>query len=227
MPFRKVPIVTNEIYHVFNRGIDKRPTFTSKREYERAMQVVWFYHFTSPPVKLSRFLTLPSEDQTKITLEQSKKAKKLVAILSYCLMPNHYHFLLKQSEDNGISKFMSQFQNSYTKYFNTKHERTGLGALFVDQFKAVRIETDEQLLHVSRYIHLNPYTSYVVKDLESLVKYPWSSLEEYSNLQSEEICDTNLVLSFFKNRKEYARFVFDQADYQRTLDKIKHLLLEN
>lgn len=224
MPYRKEPIVTGQFYHVCNRGIDKRSTFTDKREYKRAMEIVSFYHFSHLPLKLSRYLTLPNSDQIQIMKDLIGVNKKVVSIVSFCLMPNHFHFLLQQMEDSGVSKFLSQLQNSYTRYFNTKHER--IGPLFLDQFKAVRIETDEQLLHVCRYIHLNPYTSYVVKSLIDLESYPWSSFPEYMDPDKEGICDKDLILSFFETREDYKQFVFNNADYQRELDKIKHLTLE-
>ena len=119
-------------------------------------------------------------------------------------MPNHFHFLLEQKEDKGISKFLSNLQNSYTKFFNISHERDG--SLFSDQFKAVRIETDEQLIHVSRYIHLNPHTGFVVKSLKELEEYPWSSFPDY--LQTpREFVDTEFILSFFGNSQKYIKFV--------------------
>lgn len=149
---------------------------------------------------------------------------KLVELICFCLMPNHLHLLLSQKKDNGISKFMANLQNSYTRYFNTKHER--IGPLMQGQFKAVLIEDDEQLLHVSRYIHLNPYSSFIVKDLTDLEKYPWSSLPEYLGIVSTSICNKQVILSYFKSVEDYKKFVFDQADYQRKLEKIKHLILE-
>ncbi|MCL5439257.1 MAG: transposase [Patescibacteria group bacterium] len=222
MPGRLVPLVTNEIYHVFNRGINRRPTFTNKREYQRATDSIGFYRFTNPPLSLSRFLRLELEKR-KETLHILESRDLLIEILSYCLMPNHFHFLLKQKRNNGIAKFLSNFQNSYTRYFNTRHE--GDGSLFLDQFKAVRIETDEQFLHVSRYIHLNPYTNYLLNSLTKLEKYPWSSFSSYIN-KSVMFVETALLLSFFRSPNEYKRFVFDQADYQRRLKDIEHLIFD-
>ena len=137
-------------------------------------------------------------------------------------MPNHFHFLLRQTEDGGISKFLSNLQNSYTKFFNLSHERDG--SLFLDQFKAIRIETDEQLTHVSRYIHLNPHTGYVVKTLEELEIYPWSSFSDYLQRKSL-VVDVDFILNFL-GKQSYKKFVFDQADYQRKLKEIEHLVLE-
>ena len=140
-------------------------------------------------------------------------------------MPNHFHLLLKQEQDGGISKFMSNFQNSYTRYYNVKNSR--IGSLFLDQFKAVRIETEEQLIHVSRYIHLNPFTGFIVNKFEDLTGYLWSSLREYLFEDiPNPISDAQLVLGYFKNTAAYKQFVFNQAQYQRELKKIQHLIFE-
>ena len=139
-------------------------------------------------------------------------------------MPNHFHFLLRQIREGGIAKFMSNFTNSYTRYINTKLERTG--PLFTGKFKSVRVETQKQLLHVSRYIHLNPYTSFVVKTLEDLQNYHYSSFPEFIGRTSLALCSKDDVLADFKTIKQYEQFVYDQADYQRALHRIRHLLLE-
>lgn len=224
MPGRILPLVNGEVYHVFNRGIDHRPTFTDKKEFRRAMTVLSYYRFSTPPVKLSKFFLLSNENREIILSGLSSGNQKLAEIICYCLMPNHFHLLLKQVEDHGISRFLSNLQNSYTRYFNTKNER--VGPLFLDQFKAVRIQTDEQLLHVSRYIHLNPLTSFVVKDFENLQNYPWSSLPEYLGKNEFRICFSEQVLDFFKKKSDYEKFLQDQVAYQHELHRIKHLVLE-
>lgn len=223
MPGRSIPLVTNEIYHIFNRGVDHRPTFLNKKEFKRAIKVMNFYRFAKLPVRLSFFLIWAKERREELLNEYEKKAERLIDIISFCLMPNHFHFLLRQKTSGGIAKFMSNFQNSYTRYFNTRHKR--IGPLFLDQFKAVRIETDEQFLHVSRYIHLNPYSSFVVKTLRELKEYLWSSLPESLGLQ-QGICQTDEVTFHFQNKSTYQKFIFNQADYQRNLEKIKHLTFE-
>jgi len=139
-------------------------------------------------------------------------------------MPNHFHFLLRQERENGISKFLANFQNSFTKYVNTRHTRSG--HLLQGQFKAVRTETESQLLHTSRYIHLNPYTSYLVRRIDELKMYPWSSLPQYIGNDEKGMCETKNILSSFPSKKKYLQFVRDQKDYQRTLKEIEHLLLE-
>ncbi len=224
MPGRLMPIVTNEIYHIFNRGVASQPTFFNKRDYDRALESFFYYQNSNPPIKYSRFLTLPIKQRAEILDDLSKKKNYLVEIISYCLMPNHFHFLLRQIKDGGIAKFIGNFTNSYTRYINTKQERTG--PLFTGKFKSVRIETQKQLLHTSRYIHLNPYSSFVVKTLKDLAGYPYSSLPEFLGITKSNLCSKDIIISEFKSLKLFRQFIFDQADYQRSLDIIKHLALE-
>lgn len=223
MPGRLLPLVNDEIYHVYNRGIDHRPTFLNKKAYTRAVDTIKYYRFADLPLKLSLFLKL-SKNQRNIIIKKLNDTDHLVDIICFCLMPNHIHFCLRQKLDYGISKFMSNLQNSYTRYFNTRGERTG--PLFLDSFKAVRIITDDQLIHLSRYIHLNPYSSFVVKTIHDTLNYPWSSFNDYLN-NVRDFCETDTVLSSFKSLGSYKKFVTDRADYQRSLEMIKHLTLED
>ena len=220
---RKVVFGNDEIYHVFNRGVEKRPTFTDKRELDRGIKAIDFYRFANLPLKLSKFLVIPESERVKLIQKVHSEYQKLVEILSYCLMPNHFHFLLKQKQENGVSIFTANFTNSYTKYFNTKHKR--VGSLFQGPFKAVRVESDEQLMHVSRYIHLNPVSSFLIKP-EQMENYQWSSYPEYLGNSLNKIADKELVLDLFSSKEKYRQFVLDQVDYARQLEQINHLILE-
>lgn len=222
MPRRKQLIINDEVYHVFNKSIDKKPAFVTKRECDRAVEVIGYYKLQNPPVRYSRYRRMKIADRKDIL--SKIRNRKLVEIFSFCLMPNHFHFLVKQKIDGGISRFIGNFLNSYTRYYNTRRER--VGPLFLDQFKAVRIESDEQLLHVSRYIHLNPYTSYVVGKILDLDKYIWSSFVEYLGLVKRDTCKKDVILSYFKNVGNYKAFVYNHADYQKELKRIEHLVIE-
>jgi putative transposase len=215
---RKLVFANDQIYHVFNRGVEKRPTFTGKRELNRALLTLGYYHYADLPIKLSKFLVL-SEDLRSQMFKNIKKLTTLVDVISFCLMPNHFHFLLKQNVDNGVSNFT----NSYTRYFNTKHER--VGPLFQGTFKAVRITSDEQLIHVSRYIHLNPVSSFII-EANVLEEYLWSSYIDYIGLGDRGIVKPELVTTLFGIKNSYKEFVLDQVDYARKLEGIKHLALE-
>lgn len=224
MPGREIPLVTNQFYHVLNRGVGSQPIFLGKKDYQRMWDSVFYYQNQKPTLSYSHFLRLPSKQRVEFLERLQDQSKFLVKIITLCLLPSHFHLLLEQVNDNGISLFMANLTNSYTRYFNTKNERTG--HLFQGKFKAVMIETDEQLLHVSRYIHLNPYSSYLVKDLNQLNIYPYSSLPEYLGISSTNFFQKEIILGQFKSISAYKQFVFDQADYQRSLEQIKHLALE-
>lgn len=222
MGYRKTILATGEIYHVYNRGVEKRPLFLTKWDYQRFLEIVNYYRFTNCPTKYSFFKALSREDRERILEKLSDTADKWVDILSFCLMPNHIHFLLKQLKDNGISKFMAKITNSFSHFFNIKQDR--VGHLFQGNFKAKRIASDEQLIHVSRYIHLNPVTAYLVV-FDKLETYEYSSYPKYISKKSG-FCNTDFILGHFKNKDKYKEFVKDQADYQKQLDNIKHLTLE-
>lgn len=199
------------------------PIFKGQRDLMRMMESIDYYRFKDTPLPFSKFKKLSITRRKNIFDRLKKKAKFLVEVICFCLMNNHFHFLLKQVEKNGISIFLKNLQGSYGKYFNAKFKR--VGSVFQGPFKAILVENESQLLHLSRYIHLNPFSSLVVKKKEDLLRYKWSSFPQYLG-EPERFAKPKIVLSQFKNPQRYRDFVFDQADYQRELEKIKHLLLE-
>ncbi len=156
----------------------------------------------------------------KHEFRRTKSSEGLVDILCYCLMSNHIHLLVKENVTGGISKYMQKLLNGYAKFFNMSQERAG--SLFTNPFRAVLINGDDQLLHVSRYIHLNPYAAHMT---DNVFGYRWSSLAEYVDRVEQPACHTKLIHSLLKP-KEYKKFVADEADHARSIADIKHLLLE-
>jgi len=224
MPGRDIPLVKGEIYHILNRGVGGQPIFNNKRDYQRLLGTIIYYQNKNPPLRFSKFLTLPAQERERLFAGVKKEKSIFVEIFGYCLMPNHFHLLLRQTKDAGIAKFAAQFENSYTRYFNIKNKRQG--HLFQGKFKAKRIETEEQFMHVLRYIHLNPYSGYVVKKIEEIFTYPYSSITEYLN-QESRIINKDFISGSFKSAESFRKFTSSQADYQRKLEVIKHLILEN
>jgi len=224
MPGRNIPLVTSQIYHIFNRGVASQPIFLNKRDYDCALETLFYYQNKITPVRFSIFRQFSISKKKKILQDFRFKKELLCQIITHCLMPNHFHLILEQKEGGGISKSLSDFTNSYTRYFNTKNKRAG--TLLQGRFKAVRVETTEQLIHLSRYIHLNPYTSFIVKSLKDLYSYQYSSLGEYLGTTKINFCNKKKVLDNFGSTAEYKKFVGDQADYQRSLEEFKHLSLE-
>ncbi|MDO8498198.1 MAG: transposase [bacterium] len=214
MPYNQAVFANGEFYHVYNRGVEKRSIFLTDRDYQRFLHTIDYYRFKNPPSKFST--------RNSPSLKQRVKDEAiLVEIVCFSLMPNHFHFLLRQVDEGGISKFISKLVNSYTKYFNTRHVR--VGPLFQGAFKAKRIEDDEQLLHLSRYIHLNPLVDYLTKDL---TRYKFSSYPEFVGLK-EGFCQSHPILGQFTGMGEYQRFVLDQEDYGRSIKYLERALVES
>lgn len=165
-----------------------------------------------------RFSALTRQERQAIMVKP--QGPPLVEIVCYCLMPNHFHLLVKQNVDDGISKFMRLIGDSHSKYFNILHDR--VGGLFQDKFKALRVEDNAQLLHLSRYIHLNPVVSSIA---ETPQDYDWSSYREYIGRRAG-FCNKEIVLGQFRGKDAYRAFVEDFADYIKKVKKIEHLALE-
>lgn len=221
MTTKSTVIATGEIYHIFNRSVGGEILFPSKRETNRALELLNYYRFPQD-MRYSKFklLSLKKQKDYLVTLHNKRP---LVEIYSYALMPNHHHFLMKQLQDYGIRTFISNFQNSFAKYFNTKNDRHG--SLFQNPFKGKWVGTDEEFLHVSRYIHLNPVTSFLV-EFKNLLSDMRTSFPYYATERVEEMIDTEPILGIIGSKEKYIEFVADQVDYQRTLHMIKQLVME-
>lgn len=219
---RKIPLANGEVYHIFTRSIADYHIFNDASEFLRMIQLMRYYQFENE-LRFSEFLDYKlvqsfGFDSALKTITKDKKP--IVQIIAYCLMPTHPHLILKQLNDNGITKYLSNILNGYTRYFNTKHKRKG--PLWESEFKNVLVDSDEQLYHLSRYLHLNPVTARLVETPENWV---FSSYREYiSKANCAEICDFRDQMNI--KPSSYKKFVNDQISYQRELDKIKHLILE-
>ena len=218
MPGRKVPLITGRYYHVLSRSIAGYKIFRAKRDYVRMIELLKFYQILDPPFRYSHLERL--EDRDAIFERLRKQGKRLVDIIAYCLMPTHIHLILKQRLANGISTFMSNALNSYTCYFNRRFKRKG--PLWAGRFKNVEIESNEQLLHLTRYIHLNPVSAYLVDRPED---WEFSSYNEFVEMMNKDrICEYRQILDI--KGKKYRKFVMSQKRYQRELAKIKSLCLD-
>jgi len=152
-------------------------------------------------------------------IEIAWRGEKLVDILSYAIMPDHYHLLLKERRENGITSFLRRCNTSIAKYINTKNERKG--PIFESCFKAKHIDSNAYLLHLSLYIHLNPLDFIDSKEWRTgkledwclkkkgLLNYPWSSLKNflYKNWEDLILSGTEIITEQFKNEKDYEKFL--------------------
>ena len=219
MPIREIPLVVGETYHIFSKGIAGFRVFSNNEEFLRMKTTIRYYQWAEPPIKFSRFIKmhgLPKDE--RIYFENTDK---LVQIIAYCIMPTHLHFILKQLREDGISNFMGNMLNSYTHYFNLKYSRKG--PLWESRFKSILVKTNEQLLHLTRYVHLNPVTSYLVNSPDEWLA---SSYKEYIAMvdDKERFCNFDDILEIRPD--SYKEFVLDNTSYQRELAKIKKLLFD-
>ena len=208
---RKFSFRDDHYYHVYNRGTDKRKIFLRHGEYARFIRTI-------------SSLLINGTAQQKIITRKSLAFSKKLSFIAYCLMPNHYHFLVMQREENGISEFMHHLNTSYTKYFNTSHTRTG--RLFEYTFRAVEIESTEQLIHVSRYIHLNPILANLTKDLN---KYQWSSYLDYIGKRAGKLCEKDEILGIISEKdsmRKYEEFVLDHIDYAKHIKQLENVTFD-
>lgn len=221
MPIRIVPIVTDEVHHVFSKSIAGFRVFRDDREYERMRKVLKFYTKENPPLKFSAFLELKNKNDFQQRKISDNDNDDLVKIIAYCLMPTHLHLVLKQVKNDGISIFMRRVLNSYAKYFNIKIERKG--PLWESRFKNSALRTDEILLHVTRYIHLNPVTAYLT---DCPNDWAFSSYKEFLGQaeEDEKVCDFSELTDV--KPKSYREFVGSNIDHQRKRAYIKKYFLE-
>lgn len=221
MPTRKIVFANNQFYHVFNRTVGDETIFIRQKDIKRALALINFYRFKTI-ISFSKFITLNLQIK-EIRQSEIFSSPPLVEICAFSLMPNHFHFLIRQLQDNGITTFLSNFQNSFAKFYNTKSERHG--TLFCNMFKAVFIETEEQCIHVSRYIHLNHISAFMMK-LDELDTYQNTSFATYMGNIKYDFISTEFLLSHFKSAERYREFVYNQVEYQRKLKLISQFMLD-
>ncbi|NCN59010.1 hypothetical protein COW99_03050 [Candidatus Roizmanbacteria bacterium CG22_combo_CG10-13_8_21_14_all_38_20] len=222
MTFRKTPLITGQYYHVYNRSVANQIIFRNNHEHNLFIDTMEYYMFDNAPHRLSNYLRLTDKSRTKELDSLYDSNRTRISMYAFCLMPNHYHLLVRQNINNGISSFIRHLQNSHAKYLNIKSKRTG--SLYQNPFKGTIIETNEQFIHVARYIHINPLTSYLVKKPNELRNYPWCSFSDYINLSKRRFITKERLLSNFSTQSELIDFTLDRAEHQRELSKIKHLI---
>ncbi|TSC92992.1 MAG: putative transposase [Candidatus Berkelbacteria bacterium Licking1014_7] len=220
---RKKPLYTEGIFHIISRSISGYKIFNSDADFERFLYSFLYYNSQEKKVSFSELQRSGSRTRKQIIYNYNdpQKATRRVEIICYCLMPTHIHFILQQLVDGGTSKIISDTLNSYTRYFNIRHKRKG--PLWESRFKSVLVETDEQLLHLTRYIHLNPVTARLIKNPQD---WEYSSFKEYTRIDSKiQICKFKHLID--RDKKGYYKFCIERINRQRELAKIKKVILEN
>jgi len=220
---RKEPIRTGSIYHVYNRSLNGLTIFPTIKEYDYAMLALWYFQ-KNQSLSLSHYLKLKPEVQIE-NLRSQSLLKSKVSIICFSLMPNHFHLILKQTKEGGISKYISDFQNCFTRYYNLKHNHQG--SIFSSQFKLKLIENNNSLIHCSRYVIINPVTSFLIGNHE-LYSYPYTSYPEYVNstTTTHRITHPDTLLSLFSSIDQFEVFIKDSIDYQKSLANLEMLMLD-
>ncbi len=197
---RETPLLNKEIYHIYNRGVDKRLIFGDSYDIDRFITSMQVFNTIEPIGSIYA-------NGFSQNLQLRFPTPKLVEFITYAVNPNHYHFSLEQQVDNGISEFMKRLGGGYTNYFNEKYERSG--ALFQGRFKSVHVSSNEYLLHLSAYINLN-YVVHSYKGTDLL--FCRSSWGEYGGNAKIELCKKDIVLNQYENCQKYQEYALNSLD---------------
>jgi len=219
------------IYHIYNSSVvEKRKIFLTDRDYQRFLNTIDYYLYNQS-IPYAQFQRLPQRAKEHSIQSNPKGLQdRRVKLLAYCLMPNHFHLLVKPKNPVDTSRFISDITNSYTRYFNLKNKRSGV--LFRGTFKAKEITNDASLLQVSRYIHLNPLVSSKANPkgtLKKLRDYPYSSYLEWAGFKNPHLVEGEEVKSLLaqiENAKGYRSFVESKLKTGLALG-IEDLILES
>ncbi len=200
-------------YHVFNRGVEKRAIFLEENDY-----LTFIYYLFAYLLPLEKVLEKYPDLPMRLT---GRSLADEVELIAYCLMPNHFHLLLKQKTKDGISRLLKQLTNAYTLYFNQKNNR--VGGLMQGSFRAVPITEDNLFIHLVRYIHLKAAIARIAPDLAA---YRWSSYGDYLGGSADLPVSKSKILSYFPSVGAFKGFHEDQQDYTKNLDKINHFAID-
>lgn len=220
---------TGEIYHIFNRGVEKRSVFSNDSDRKRFIQNLYIFNDAIPIINNNR------QNLREVRL-LSDKQNQFVDILAFVLMPNHYHLMLKQITENGVTEFMRKIGTGYTNYFNTKYQR--VGPLFQGKYKAALLENQRHFMYLPHYIHLNPldikfpeWRNGRIKNVKNAIKflasYQWSSYAEYAAIPSKfpKIIDEGFVNEFFEGPQQYQKNLNEWLA-ENNLSPIEDIMLE-
>ncbi|MBI1876938.1 MAG: transposase [Chloroflexi bacterium] len=191
MPRRDDIFAANNVYHLYNRGVNRANIFTTADNYIYLLR------------KVKSLLTeIPA------------------TMIAYCLMPNHYHFVMRQEGEIALSQFIARLFQTYTQAYNRQQNRTG--PLFAGRFRCIQIDSDEYLIHLCRYVHLNPVAAGLVAKPED---WPYSNYLEWIGRRQGTLVDRDLVKGYFATPEAYINFVRMEPPVQ-IVERLRPYLLE-
>jgi len=241
---RKVKFINDGIYHSYNRGVEKRDIFLDKQDYFRFIHDLFKFNDQAPAGKFSQFSQAQKQQQSEVQQSEAglpivEPRKLLVEILAFCLMPNHYHLLLKQKREGGMVQFMQKLGTGYTNYFNQKYKR--VGGLFQGNFKAISVIQQDYLNYLLYYIHFNPLDLFELgwrvgeinnyqKAIEFLNSYRWSSHLDYLGKKNfPSVTQRRFILKILGGEENYQQSIenwLKEMAIQKDNKKFKIVSLE-
>jgi len=223
-------IETGGIYHIYNRGVEKRKVFIDEKDHLRFISDLLEFNDKNPAINLNYHTTHKQYLEVRLPNKE-----EIVEIFAFCLMPNHFHLILKQKKERGITEFMRKLGTGYTNYFNKRYNR--VGSLFQGKFKSIGITTDAHFLHLPYYIHSNPLDLIAPKwrkgeignykkAINFLEQYRWSSYPDYIGKQNFPlITQREFILSLFHNENEYKKEMLKWLK-ERSVESVEAIALE-
>lgn len=199
MPSRNVlkQYVPDTYYHAYNRGVSKQVIYHDEEDYAVFLNLLKRY--------------LDEQPHTDIKGREYEWLRGQVELLAFCLMPNHFHMLFYLQEPDAVTRLMQSVTGAYTIYYNKKYDR--VGPLFQSRFKAARILNESYLMHISRYIHMNP---------DNYKSWSYSSLEDYLGNRHTGWLQHQRITEIFKEQRiDYRVFLSDYEDYKAVLEDVE------
>jgi len=217
----------NSFYHVYNRGVEKRTIYQDEQDFSVFLSYIKTYLIPKDVDGLREIIaskeTGYKEKDKALQLLELNNFSGEIELHAYSLIPNHFHFLIKQTSPKSMDSFLNSLGTRYTMYFNQKYRR--VGKLYQGVYKAVSVENDEQLLHLSRYIHLNPI-NYLRTPVLGWRDIPLpNSLPEYLGARKTSWIKTEQILSYFKKSDPSSDYLSFLKNYHDT-ELIKNLIID-
>lgn len=238
MSIRKTNLVPGEIYHIYNRGVDKRNIFLDESDKYRFVHDLFEFNDKNPAKNLTIYLKNNANKEVGLPKLKGGSREMMVEILAYCLMDNHFHLMVRQKTENGITEFMRKLGTGYTNYFNKKYDRSG--SLFQGKFKSVNLNNNAHFLYLPIYIHLNPldfnYPEWregkiknYKKAVDFLENYKWSSYVDYIGKKNfPSILSRDFLLDRFDNSTEKLKKETNNwlKSFSKNIQKVKSIIAE-
>ena len=202
---RNIKIAPGEYYHLFNRAVNKQVIFHDVRDYARFLFLILYFQSEIKFPQIGRIVKEFVKSRAFDTGDEQEISKnRTVELVAFCIMPNHFHLIVKELEEGGIADYMQRVLTAYSKYYNVKYEKSG--HVFQGPYRVVHIENDRQMLYLSAYVHRNP------RELKGWLSregsYPWSSYTDFVERNRwSKLLMPDIILGSFKGPEKYKKYL--------------------